>query len=94
MPEARAARDAAGLGALGAVNIAWCLVLGGAIGRTFYNSHGSFPYTRTPDGTAWTTSTSTPPDRCMMNTTARSSEAQLQAAFMREYPKRLGHLGY
>ena len=50
--EAMVVQDADRLDALGAVGIARCLMLGGAMGRPLYDPAEPFPDARTPDDTA------------------------------------------
>jgi len=49
--EAQVVQDADRLDALGAIGIARCLMLGGAMGKRLYDPHDPFPITRPPDDT-------------------------------------------
>ncbi|MDP8949944.1 MAG: hypothetical protein M3N00_06840 [Actinomycetota bacterium] len=86
-------QDADRLDALGAIGIAWCLTLGGAMGRELYDPREPFPEMRTPDDAANVLDhfylklfrlTDT------MNTVVGSAEVWRRTAFMREYLRQLG----
>jgi uncharacterized protein len=81
------------LDALGAVGIARCLMLGGAMGRPLYDPDESFPNARTLDDAANVLDhfyvkllhlSST------MTTPAGQAEARRRTKFMREYLRQLG----
>jgi uncharacterized protein len=52
--EARVVQDADRLDAIGAIGVARCLMLGGALGRRLYHPAEPFPATRQPDDRAYT----------------------------------------
>jgi len=92
-PEARVVQDADRLDALGAVGIARCLMLGGAMGRALYDPSEPFPKVRRPDDSANVL------DHFYlklfgladtMTTEAGREEARSRTAFMREYMRQLG----
>jgi len=92
-PEARVVQDADRLDALGAVGIARCLMLGGAMGRALYDPSEPFPKVRRPDDSANVL------DHFYlklfrladtMTTEAGREEARNRTAFMREYVRQLG----
>ena len=85
-------QDADRLDALGAIGVARCLMLGGAMGRPLYDSEEPFPATRTADDTANIL------DHFYlkllqlaetMSTQAGLSEARRRTAFMRDYLRQL-----
>lgn len=91
--EARVVQDADRLDALGAIGIARCLALGGAMGRALYDPGEPFPETRAPDDA------SNMLDHFYvkllrladtMTTTFGQAEARRRTAFMREYLQQLG----
>ena len=91
--EAMVVQDADRLDALGAVGIARCLMLGGAMGRPLYDPDEPFPDARTPDDAANVLDhfyvkllhiSST------MATAAGQAEARRRTEFMREYLRQLG----
>jgi uncharacterized protein len=86
--EARVVQDADRLDALGAIGIARCLMLGGALGRRLYDPAEPFPRQRAPDDLANTI------DHFYakllrlantMTTEAGRAEAQRRTAFMRRF---------
>lgn len=90
--EAMVLQDADRLDALGAIGVARCLMLGGAMGRPLYDSVEPFPATRTADDTANIL------DHFYlkllqlaetMSTQAGLSEARRRTAFMRDYLRQL-----
>ena len=90
--EAMVVQDADRLDALGAVGIARCLMLGGAMGRLLYDPDEPFPDTRTPDDAANVLDhfyvkllhiSST------MATAAGQAAARRRTEFMREYLRQL-----
>jgi uncharacterized protein len=91
--EAMVVQDADCIDTLGAVGIARCLMLGGAMGRPLYDPDEPFPDARTPDDVANVLDhfyvkllhiSST------MTTAAGQAEARLRTEFMREYLRQLG----
>lgn len=91
--EARVVQDADRLDALGAIGIARCLMLGGAMGKALYDQDEPFPDTRTPDDATNVL------DHFhlkllrladTMTTVTGRAEAQRRTAFMREYLQQLG----
>ncbi len=91
--EAMVVQDADRLDALGAIGIARCLALGGAMGRTLYDPREPFPETRAPDDT------SNILDHFYlkllrladtMNTASGRIEARHRTTFMHEYLRQLG----
>ena len=91
--EAMVLQDADRLDALGAIGIARCLMLGGAMGRPLYDPDEPFPETRVPDDA------SNVLDHFYlkllrlagtMTTEAGFSEARRRTAFMRDYLRQLG----
>lgn len=91
--EAMVVQDADRLDALGAIGIARCLTLGGAMGRELYDSRELFPETRIPDEEANVL------DHFYlklfrladtMNTVVGRAEAWRRTAFMHEYLRQLG----
>jgi uncharacterized protein len=86
--EARVVQDADRLDSLGAIGVARCLMLGGAIGRRLYDPAEPFPDTRPPDDLANTI------DHFYvkllrladtMQTATGRAEAQRRSAFMRQF---------
>ncbi len=86
--EARVVQDADRLDALGAVGIARCLMLGGALRKPLYDPREPFPVTRPPDDTANVL------DHFYrkllrlagaMQTAAGRAEAEARTAFMRQF---------
>jgi uncharacterized protein len=96
-PEAKVVQDADRLDALGAVGIARCFAVGGALNRPLYNPDDPFCEGRSPDDDAYTLDhfyakllrlPST------MQTDAGRDEAEQRAAFLRTYLDQLrGELG-
>jgi uncharacterized protein len=91
--EAQVVQDADRLDALGAIGIARCLMLGGAIGRRLYDPREPFPATREPDDALNTV------DHFYlkllrlaetMTTPAGRAEAQRRTIFMRQFLDQLG----
>lgn len=91
--EAMVVQDADRLDALGAIGIARCLQLGGALGRPLYNADDPFAVTRPLDDTANTldhffVKLLTLAER--MQTATGRAEAHRRTAFMREFLQQLG----
>ncbi len=93
-PEARVVQDADRLDALGAIGVARCLMLGGALGRRLYDPDEPFPTRRPPDDLANTVDhfyakllrlAST------MQTAAGRAEAERRTAFMQGFLAQLAH---
>lgn len=91
--EAMVVQDADRLDAVGAIGIARCLALGGAMGRILYDPREPFPETRAPDDT------SNILDHFYlkllrladtMNTAVGRIEARRRTTFMHEYLRQLG----
>jgi uncharacterized protein len=90
--EAMVVQDADRLDAIGAVGIARCFALGGALGRPLYNEGDPFCITRPPDDSRWTVDhffekLLTLSDT--MNTGAGRRESRRRIAFMREFLEQL-----
>lgn len=90
--EARIVQDADRLDALGAVGIARTLMLGGALGRPFYDPDDPFAVARQPDDGLWTldhffTKLLTLADT--MQTPTGRAEAEYRTTFMRGYLEQL-----
>lgn len=92
-PEAMVVQDADRLDALGAIGIARCLALGGAMGRPLYDPREPFPENRTPDDTTNVL------DHFYvkllgladtMTTAAGRGEARSRTVFMHRYLEQLG----
>lgn len=86
--EARVVQDADRLDALGAIGIARCLMLGGAVGLPLYHPAEPLPQTRPPDERAYTidhfyTKLLHLAER--MNTGAGRAEAQRRTEVMRQF---------
>jgi uncharacterized protein len=86
--EARVVQDADRLDAIGAIGIARCLMLGGALGRPLYHPTEPFPLARTQDERAYSL------DHFYqkllkladeMKTTAGRAEAQQRTIFMQQF---------
>jgi uncharacterized protein len=91
--EARVVQDADRLDALGAIGIARCLMLGGALGRRLYDPAEPFPHTRPPDDLANTVDhfyTKLLRLAGTMTTPAGRAEAERRTAFMRQFLAQLG----
>jgi uncharacterized protein len=92
--EARIVQDADRLDAIGAIGIARCLMLGGALGKPLYNVEEPLPQVRAPDESRYVV------DHFyekllqlaeMMTTETGRREAARRTAFMREYLAHLDH---
>lgn len=92
--EARVVQDADRLDALGAIGIARCLMLGGALGTALYAPREPFPHTRQPDDTAYVI------DHFYrkllkladtMQTATGQAEARHRTAFMQQFLRQLDH---
>lgn len=91
--EACVVQDADRLDALGAIGIARTLMLGGAMGRPFYDPDDPFAVTRTPDDNRWTLDhffTKLLALADTMQTPAGRAEAEHRTAFMWQYMRQLG----
>ncbi len=91
--EARVVQDADRLDALGAIGIARCMMLGGALGRRLYDPAEPFPRQRPPDDLANTVDhfyTKLLRLADTMTTAAGRAEAQRRTAFMRQFLAELG----
>ena len=91
--EARVVQDADRLDALGAIGIARCLLLGGALGRRLYDPAEPFPVTRPPDDAANVLDHF--PLKLLtlvevMQTATGRAEAWARTAFMRRFLAQLG----
>lgn len=91
--EAMVVQDADRLDALGAVGVARCLMLGGAMGKPLYDPREPFPSARPPDDRAYVidhfyTKLLTLAET--MHTAAGRAEAQARTAFMRGFLEQLG----
>jgi uncharacterized protein len=92
--EAMVVQDADRLDALGAIGIARCLQLGGALGKPLYNLHAPFPTSRPPDDTAnildhFYVKLLNLAD--MMHTASGQAEARARTAFMQQFLDQLGN---
>ncbi len=92
--EAMVVQDADRLDALGAVGIARCLMLGGALGKPLYDPDAPFPQQRPPDDTRnvidhFYVKLLKLADT--MHTRAGKAEAAQRTIFMREFLRQLGH---
>lgn len=92
--EARVVQDADRLDAIGAIGIARCLMLGGAMGQPLYDEREPFPVERPPDDTLNIL------DHFyvkllhlakMMQTPSGRKEAEQRTAFMQQYLQQLGN---
>lgn len=86
--EARVVQDADRLDALGAIGIARCFALGGAMGRTLYHPDEPLPHTRPADDRIYTLDHV--PLKLLrlaarMSTAAGRAEAERRTAFMRAF---------
>ncbi len=91
-PEARVVQDADRLDALGAIGIARCLMVGGALARPLYDVAEPFPERREADDSAYVLDhfyTKLLELPKTMRTTAGRTEARLRARFMEGYLERL-----
>ncbi len=91
--EAKVVQDADRLDALGAIGIARCFAVGGALDQTLYNPDDPFCDDRDPDDDTYTLDHFYEkllhlPDT--MQTEAGRTEAERRAAYMRSYLNRLG----
>lgn len=91
--EARVVQDADRLDALGAIGVARCLMLGGALGRALYDPREPFPVGRPPDDESYVV------DHFYrkllgladtMQTAAGAAEARARTGFMRSFLAQLG----
>lgn len=90
--EAKVVQDADRLDALGAIGIARCMMVGGALGRTLYHTTEPFPILRAPDDHIYTI------DHFFvkllklvdtMQTAAGRAEAQRRTQFITDYLRQL-----
>jgi uncharacterized protein len=92
--EARIVQDADRLDALGAIGIARCLMLGGALGKSLYNVQEPLPLLRAPDESQYVVDHFYEKllqlEETMTTETGRQ-EAARRTAFMREYLAHLDH---
>jgi uncharacterized protein len=91
--EAMVLQDADRLDAIGAVGIARCLLLGGAMGRPLYDPDEPFPDARTPDDAANVLDhfyVKLLHISSAMTTAAGQAAARRRTEFMREYLRQLG----
>lgn len=91
--EAKVVQDADRLDALGAIGIARCFAVGGALGQSLYDPDDPFCDDRAPDDESYTldhfyAKLLRLPDT--MQTEAGRTEAKRRAAYMRSYLNRLG----
>ncbi len=92
--EAMIVQDADRLDAIGAIGVARCLMLSGAMGRRLYDPDEPFPQQRATDDLTnsidhFFTKLLRLADQ--MNTQAGSAEAQSRTAYMRAFLQQLGH---
>jgi uncharacterized protein len=92
--EAMVVQDADRLDALGAIGIARCLQLGGALGKPLYDLESPFPTSRPPDDTAnildhFYVKLLNLAD--MMHTASGQAEARARTAFMQQFLDQLGN---
>lgn len=92
--EAKVLQDADRLDALGAIGIARCFTVGGALGRPLYNAAEPFPTTRVPDDSANSVEhffVKLLTLEATMQTEAGRAEARSRTEFMRAFLWQLGH---
>lgn len=92
--EAMVVQDADRLDALGAIGIARCMMVGGALGRPLYNSDDPFATARLPDDTTSTIDhfyTKLFTIATTMQTATGQAEAHARCAFMHAFLAQLGH---
>lgn len=92
--EARIVQDADRLDALGAVGLARCLMLGGAMGRRLYDPAEPLPRTRAPDDSANTVDhffTKLLKLERLMQTKSGRAEARRRTNFLRRFLRELEH---
>lgn len=91
--EAQIVQDADRLDALGAIGLARCLMLGGALGRPLYDPDEPFPVTRAPDDSRSNIDhfyTKLLHLSSLMNTDAGRAEAERRTAFLYAFLEQLG----
>ena len=91
--EARVLQDADRLDALGAIGIARCFAVGGALGRPLYDPHEPLPATRPPDDSANSVDhffVKLLRLEATMHTAAGRDEARRRTAFMQAFLQQLG----